>query len=172
MALKFFIFLLIVSPFLLVDKSVILQKVEQSKDEVPQISFVNATLFEIDDQKVDKMLVVGEYKKYESKDGMSDAFLRVRNANHNSDTILAQKLIRENDLYSFEENVIFKRDEDIELTTNQLLYNAKEKIASNQASFVFKYKNSRFSGKNLYLSQNDYAISGSNVHFQINKKDL
>ncbi len=172
MALKFFIFCLILTPFLLVDNDMVKEIVKESIEEVAQVSFTNATLSELNTLNVDKIIQADKVNKYENKEELENAFFRVRNANNNSDTIKARYLKHENEIYLFRNDVVLKRDNDLELKTDELIYNIKDGIATNHAPFTFKYKNSIFSGENLYLSRNDYAISGDRVHFRINKKDF
>jgi hypothetical protein len=172
MALKFFIFCILLTPFLLVNNGVVENISVASRKDVPAISFINSIMYEINTNNVDKIVHSREANKYENKEELYNAVLLLRNANNNSDTIQAEYMKKENEIYSFQKNVVFKRDVDLELKTDSIRYDITTGIATNQVDFFFKYKNSFFSGKNLYLSRNDYAISGDNAHFIINKKDL
>ncbi|MDX9743486.1 MAG: hypothetical protein RBT59_06675 [Arcobacteraceae bacterium] len=172
MALKFFIFCIILSPFLLVNNSVVEHTPIALNKEVPNITFINSVMYDINTNNVDKRVYSREANRYENKEELYNADLLLRNANNNSDTIKAEYMKKENNIYYFQKNVVFKRDVDLELKTDSIQYDITSGIATNQVDFFFKYKNSFFSGKNLYLSRNDYAISGDNAHFIINKEDL
>lgn len=172
MALKIFIFCLILTPLLLVDNDITKQIVKETSKDLAQVSFINATLSELNNINVAKVVQADTVNKYENKEEFENAFFKLRNANNNFDTIKA-KYIKHNDgIYQFHNDVVLIRDNDLELQTDELIYNMKDGIASNKVAFIFKYKNSLFSGENLYLNRNDYAISGDNAHFKINNKDL
>jgi len=172
MALKIFIFCIILVPFLLINTNVVDDIKIKSDKLVPKVSFVNAVMYDINIDNVDKMLNAREVYIYENKDELYDSTIVLRNANNNSDTIRGKYMKKENEIYNFQGDVVLKRDGELELKTDALQYDIKTAIASNKADFVFTYKNSIFSGKNLYLNRNDYAISGDNAHFKINKRDL
>jgi hypothetical protein len=172
MALKFFIFCIILSPFLLTDHNIVDKIKIKSDILVAKVSFVNSVLYDINTNNVDKIVDAKEAYIYEKKDELYDVRVILRNANNNSDTISAKYMKKENELYNFQNNVILKRDKDLELKTESLQYDIKNGIATNNVDFILRYRNSIFGGKNLYLSKNDYMLSGDNVHFRINSKDL
>jgi len=173
MALKFFIFCIIFSPFLLTDNNNVVDEIKTKSDIlVAKVSFLNSVLYDINTKNVDKIVDAKEAYIYEKKDALYDVRVILRNANNNSDTISAKYMKKENELYNFQNNVILKRDKDLELKTESLQYDIKNGIATNDVDFILRYRNSFFSGKNLYLSKNDYVINGDNVHFRINSKDL
>lgn len=172
MALKIFIFFIILTPFLLTNTNVVDENKIKSDLLVPKVSFFNSVMYDISTAYVEKIVNAKKAFRYENKDELYDVTVILRNANNNSDTISAKYMKKENEIYDFRRDVILKRDGDLELKTDAIQYNVKSGIASNNVDFVFAYKNSLYSGKNLYLSKNDYAISGDNVHFRINKRDL
>ncbi len=172
MALKIFIFFIIFIPFLLINTNVVDDIKIKSDKLLPKVSFINAVMYDINTENVDKMLNGREVYIYENKDELHNAAIVLRNANNNSDTISGKYMKKENDIYTFEGDVVLKRGDDLELKTDALQYDIKTRIATNKVDFIFTYKNSIFSGKNLYLNRNDYAISGDNAHFKINKRDL
>lgn len=172
MALKLFIFFIILTPLLLINTNVINNIKAKSNTLVPKVSFFDAVMYDINVENVDKVVNAKEVYKYENKDELYNAALVLRNANNNSDTISGKYMKKENEIYSFQGDVILRRDGDLELKTENIQYNIKNGIATNNVDFIFTYKNSIFSGKNLYLNRNDYAISGDNAHFKINTKDI
>ncbi|MDD2697856.1 MAG: LPS export ABC transporter periplasmic protein LptC [Arcobacteraceae bacterium] len=144
----------------------------KSNEEKPQVTFINSIMYDINTKFVDKILTSKETYRYENKDQLKDAIVVLRNANNNSDTISAKYIKRENEIYDFQKDVVISRDKDFRLTTDSLQYDMKSGVASNSVPFLFRYKNSIFSGTNLSLSRNNYAISGDSAHFRINTKDL
>jgi len=172
MALKFFIFLIILTPFLLIDKNLVDEVKTKSDLLIPKVSFINSVMYDINTENVNKMLNAKKVDIYDNKDELYDTTLILRNANNNSDTISGKYMKKENEIYDFQGDIILRRDGDLELKTEALQYDIKNGIARNSVDFIFTYKNSSFSGKNLYLNRNEYAISGDNTHFRINERDL
>ncbi len=172
MALKIFIFIIICTPFLLINTNVVDDIKTKSDSLLPKISFINTVMYDINIKNVDKMVNAREVYIYDNKDELYNSAIVLRNANNNFDTISGKYMKKENGIYNFQGDVVLKRDGDLELKTNALQYNIKTAIATNKDDFIFTYKNSIFSGRNLYLNRNDYAISGDNAHFKINTKDI
>ncbi len=172
MALKLFIFLIILTPFLLTDINVV-ESIKIKSDVVaPKVSFLNSKMYEINTKNVDKTMSSSEAYIYQDKDELFGTSLALRNANNNSDTISAAYMKRENGIYNFQTDVVLIRDGELELKTDAVQYDLKTGIATNNVNFEFTYKNSHFSGKNLYLNRNEYAISGDSAHIIISEKDL
>ena len=172
MALKLFIFSIIFVSFFLTNLSVVEDIKVQLESNLPKISFFNSTMYEIDTEKVNKMMQAEKFLQYEDREELYFANLTLLNANNNFDTIIAQYIQKKDDFYIFRNNVILKRENEIELKTDTLNYDDTLGLATNQSDFTFRYKNSFFSGSHLYLNRNDMAIQGNNVHFVIKRKDL
>lgn len=172
MALVIFLFSIILTSFFLTD--ITIQKVNntQSKENLPKIVFVDSTLYELNQQKVDKIIKAKEAIQYENKDELKNATLILRGPSDTTDIISGEYMKRENNIYQFNKNVVLKKGNDMELKTQSITYDDKTKIASNQSDFVFNYKSSAFIGNTLYVNKNDFAISGHQAHFVINEKDI
>jgi hypothetical protein len=172
MALKLFLLILILLPALFIEKDDDEALKMEINKELPKIIFLNAMMQDINEKSIDKIVNAKEVRKYEYKDEIYDGELIWRNTNNNFDTIKAGYVKKERDMYLFQKHVFLKRGLDLELSTNEILYNQITDILSNNDDFVMKYKNSVFTGRNLYMNRNDQVISGDNAHFKINKKDF
>lgn len=53
------------------------------------------------------------------------------------------------------------------LNTNELLYNAETKIATNTLPFEGTYFNNYLEGENMYLDLNNYYMNALKTHFEI-----
>ncbi|MBI3873664.1 MAG: hypothetical protein HY307_01390 [Arcobacter sp.] len=172
MALKFFLFAILLTSLFLTNITVN-DKIKIDSDEnLPKISFINSTLYELNKEQVNKIVKAKKAIKYENKDELEDATLVLRGSKNTTDTISGKYMKKENDIYDFKGDVVFNKGGDTELKTQSLSYNDLIGIATNNVDFVFNYKHSLFSGNTLYVNKNDVAISGKHAHFVINEKDL
>jgi hypothetical protein len=53
------------------------------------------------------------------------------------------------------------------LSTDELIYNAKTKIATNSLPFYGTYYNNIIEGENIYLDINEYHMKAKDIHFEI-----
>ncbi|MFZ9659124.1 MAG: hypothetical protein ACO29X_01060 [Arcobacteraceae bacterium] len=172
MALRLFLLSIIIVSFFLTDIVVKDVAKNDSKEALPKVSFINSTMYELNNHQVEKIVKSKQAIQYESKDELKDAVLILRGAKNTTDTISGKYMKRENNAYEFRKNIVFTRGEDMQLKTESLNYNDTTGIVSNNDYFVFNFQKSLFSGKKLYISKNDFAISGQQAHFVLNEKDL
>lgn len=172
MALKLFLVTIVFTSFFLMNLNEVEIAKEKNETIFPTVSFFDAILYDVDTEKVNKIIQASKFLQYEDKEELYFTNLILRNANNNLDTIIAQYIEKRGDVYSLRKNIILKRDNELELRTDTLKYNALTQIATNDSDFILRIKNSFWSGNHLYLNQKDMAIGGNNVHFKIKKGDL
>lgn len=171
MVIKSFIYTLLLISTLIYFIPVSDTKNEENKKEIPIVSFNNSTMYTLNEQTVTKIVNSKKASRFETKDIMYEGnFIlkandkKVKNA---TDYVSADIIIKENEEFTFINNVKFRRDNFITLNTQELFYNDTTKIAKNTMPFNGTYYNHKVNGTSLYLDMNKEIMKSKNSHFEI-----
>jgi len=164
---KFIYFLLICAILVLFyekDKKVIIVK----EEEKPELSFYNSTAYEITTAGVDKVVRSNEAYMYKNREELIDGTIITKGDTKNSANIISGKqfIKIENDVY-VDGDVNLQLANDIDVTTEQLEYNIKTKVATNSSPFTATQNNNVFDGKNLYLDMTAKYIKATDAKMKI-----
>ena len=172
MALKIFLFGVIVVSFFLTNIAVVEEIKEESQNNLPKISFSNATLYEIDQFGLTTIVNGKKFFSYEKYDELHNGVVTIHSKDGQIDTINAGIIRKKGKQYEFEKDVLFVRSDGMRLTTQALSYDRENELATNQVPFLFSYNKSSWSGTHLLIDKKNKAVSGENAHFVINEKDI
>lgn len=142
------------------------------KDEKPLISFYDATSYTIDQNHVKSIIRSNEMYVYKKREEMVSATILLREDKVQESSFAKADYVTKiiNDMY-LDGNVILQGKKGIELSSEQLEYNTKTKIAKNQLPFIIEYKDSIFKGEKLFLDFDKRFINGKNVKFSLKDFD-
>jgi len=171
MVVKGFIFLLlsfaVISYFIPVEN----KNKKDSKEDIALLTFTDSTMYTLTPTSMNRVIYAKKVLRYENKDVMHDGALTLKAKDKDNkeitDILYSDVIIKRADDFKFLNNVKYKRDDYITLNTDELLYNAKTKIATNTLPFDGTYFNNYIKGENIYLDLNKYHMKANNAHFEV-----
>ncbi len=172
MAIRVFIFVLlvvsIISVFAPVDNSTnkLLQK------DIALISFSDSTNFTLNDTEVTRIVESTNAVRYKSRDEMFNGtfYLRAKakKTSNLPDVISADFIEKKGKKLKFVQNVDYNRDDYMTLKTDIMYYNLDTKIAYNDKPFIAKYYGDLLTGTELYMDTTKTYFKSQTAHFEIN----
>lgn len=171
MVIKIFVFVLfslsVISYFIPIDK---VNSDEDAKDR-PLLTFIDSTMYTLDTNSLNRIIFAKKAIRYSDRDVMHSSSLMLKNIDKDnkeiSDILLADLIIKRGDNFKFLNDVKFTRNDYITLNTDELLYNAKTRVATNTLPFNGTYFNNHIEGENIYLDLNKYYMKSLKTHFEI-----
>lgn len=149
-------------------------KNDDSKD-IPLVIFEKPIMHTLTEQNVSRTVIASHAVRYKTRDEMFDANVFLRNNLKEKDfkveTLEAQVIIKKGDDLTLRRDVKYKRDDFINLNTNELDYNLTTRLAQNSVAYDGNYYNNYIKGTNLYLDGLNSNIKSNNVHFEIEVKN-
>ena len=164
---KFIYFLLICSILVLFyDKDT--KDVLVDNQEKPEISFYNSTAYDITTTGVNQIVRANEAYMYKTREELVEGTLISKGKTINTVNIASgDHFIKIEDQLYIDGNVNLQLENDVEVTTEQLEYNLKTKIAKNSLPFEAIQYNHRFEGNNLYLDLTNKYIKADKTKMRI-----
>lgn len=139
--------------------------------DTPLLTFIDSTMYTLDTNSLNRVIFAKEAVRYKDRDVMHDGSLMLKSVDKDNkkitDTLLSDLIIKRGDEFKFINDVRFKRNNYMTLNTNELLYNAKTRIATNTLPFNGTYFNNYLEGENIYLDLNKYYMNALKTHFEI-----
>ena len=171
MVVRIFVFVLfslsIISYFIPLEKGY----KENINEDKPLLTFVDSTMYTLDTNSMNRIIFAKKAIRYKNRDVMNDASLMLKSVDKENkeitDTLLSKLIIKREDEFEFINDVKFTRNEYITLNTDELLYNAKTRIATNTLPFDGRYFNNYIKGEHIYLDLNKYYMKSLKTHFEI-----
>jgi len=143
---------------------------KKDKDS-PELIFVDSTMYTLDTKSMNRIIFAKKAIRYMDRDVMYDGSLTSKNIDKKNniitDNLLSDLIIKRGESFKFLNDVKFSRNNYLFLNTDELLYNAKTKIATNTLPFDGTYYKNSLKGKHIYLDMNNYYMKASDTHFEI-----
>ena len=140
-------------------------------NDIALLTFNDSTMYTLTPDNMNRIIYAKQVLRYRNRDVMYDGALMVKSMHKQkgeiTDTLLSDLIIRRGDDFKFLNNVKFTRNDYLSLNTNELLYNAKTKVARNTLAFKGTYFENYMEGKNIYLDLNKYYMKADETHFEI-----
>lgn len=153
--------------FLFIDKE---QKEQKVKKELkPTVSFYDSIMYEITDLNVKQIVKSKQADIYNNKEELTDATIVVKSDKNSYDTNIASSnsMIKIGDDVYLKKNVNLQLSDGTNVKTEQLDYNLKSKIATNNTDFMMIRETDTFKGKGLYLDSIKEHIKSENTKFRM-----
>lgn len=142
-----------------------------SNDNVPLAIFENALMHTLNDKSISKIVEAQKVIKYKNRDEMFYGNITLINQDPNenfiSENLKADFIVKKDEIFTFENNVKYIRDDFLKFNTDFLVYDNMKKIAQNDKAFNGTYNNHYMKGTNLYTDLNNSFITSKNSHFEI-----
>lgn len=171
MAIKSFIFALLSIAILSYFVPIKTDEKKESNEEKVLLTFNDATMYTLTPISMNRVIYAKKALRYKTKDVMHEGALTLKGKDNEgkeiTDLLYSDLIIKRGDDFKFLNNVKFRRDDFLNLNTNELLYNSKNRIAKNTLPFDGTYFNNYIKGENIYLDMNKYFMKSDNTHFEI-----
>jgi len=165
---KFMIFLIIFTiVFLLIDKEKSIKKVQQEKK--PTVSFFDSTMYEITEENIKQIVKSKQADIYDDKEKLTEATIVAKSDNNSYNTNIASSniMIKIGNKVFLKDQVNLQLSDGTNIKTEQLNYNLKTKIASNNVPFTVIRENDTFKGNNLFLDSVAEHITAEKAKFRM-----
>jgi len=169
MGINFFILSLIVLSLVLTNITVQNKQVKIQYTNIPLVTFENSTLYELDEQKVTRIINSSQALNYKNRDELYDATIIVRNKSDKTDLISAEYILKKDNFYKLYQNVLIniKSDNNTTLISDYVEFDEINNIIKTNKKFDLKFNDSQLIGTNLYFDANKEIIKAHNTHFKI-----
>lgn len=175
MAIRGFLFILLSFSFISYFMDVKTTIKKDSNEDIALLTFDDATMYTLTPDSMNRIIYSKKVLRYKTKDVMHEGALTLKGKDKNekeiTDILYSDIIIKRGNSFKFLNNVKYKRDDAITLNTDELVYNAKTKIATNTLPFNGTYFNNYIKGENIYLDLNKYYMKSDNTHFEIEVKN-
>lgn len=141
-------------------------------EDIPLITFNDSTMYTLTPDSMNRIIDAKQVQRYKTRDVMYNGALTLKgNIKENNekvtDTLYADIIIKRGENYKFIKNVRYRRDDILALNTEELNYNTKTQIATNDVPFDGTYNQNTIKGESLYLDRTKYFFKSKNTHFEI-----
>ncbi len=171
MAIKVFIYSLLVLSLISLFTSISNEVDESSQKDIPLITFSNSTMYTLNNKEVTRIVQSTESIRYKSRDEMFEGvfYLRAKSKDRNdlADVISADFIEKKGPKLKFVNSVKYNRADFVTLKTDILHYNLDTKIVYNNKPFIGTYYNDSLNGTELYMDTNKTHFKSKNAHFEI-----
>ncbi|WP_368030411.1 hypothetical protein [Arcobacter sp. s6] len=139
--------------------------------DLPLVIFEKPIMYTLNEENVNRMVVSSHAVKYQDRDEMFNADIILKNNDKSKDFNLeklkADTIVKKGDIYTLTNNVNYKRDNFIQLDTDELIYDDIKKTAQNSKPFKGVYNKHTLNGNSVFLDINSDFITAKNTHFEI-----
>ncbi len=174
MAIKYFIFSLLIIATILLSATTIFQKkqIQKKTTILPAITFTNSTMYDINTKEVLQIVQSKKALHYKTKDELFDAtvVLRSKNKKNETDTIIGKYILKKQDKLKFKGDVVLSRNNSFILSTPFLNYNLKTRVGQNQHKFKLDYLSHSLRGNKLYFDGINDIIKANNAKFKLKEE--
>jgi LPS export ABC transporter protein LptC len=165
---KFMILLIMLTvAFLFVEKDYLVQSI--TKEKKPRVSFVDSTMYEISETRVNQIVKSKQADIYKNKEELTDATIIAKVNENNYDTNIAssQNMLKIGDKIVLNNNVNLQLSNGVNIKTEQLYYNLKTQIAHNKVPFVVTRGSDTFIGNSLFINSVTEELKAKNTKFRM-----
>lgn len=171
MVIRVFVFLLL--GFAIISYLIPVENTDKKDgiEEVALLTFSDSTMYTLSTDSMNRIVYSKEAMRYKTKDVMYEGALTLKGKDKENkeitDILYSDVIVKRGEKFKFINNVKYKRDNYMTLNTNELLYNAKTKVATNSLPFDGTYYNNYIKGENIYLDLINYHMKSKKTHFEI-----
>ncbi len=168
MAIRFFVYSLLVISVIAFFASSEDEQKKLKVEEKPMIVFHDSIMYTLTEESMTRIVQSTRAERYKSRDLMYDG--KIITASKNglyTDYMSADLIVKRQDKFKFLNNAKYNRENFIELTSDEILYDAKTKIATNSLPFQGRYYSHILNGSHLYFDTNKSILKAQKAHFEV-----
>lgn len=168
MAIRIFVYSLMFLTLISFFVSATTEKKDIKLEDKPGLVFDNSIVYTLTQEGLSRIVVSKKAERYKTKDVMYKGKIITESQTDGfTDFISADLMVKRGDKFKFINNAKYNRENFIELNSDEILYNAKTRIATNSMPFTGKYYEHILNGKDLYFNTNESIIKANNAHFEV-----
>ncbi len=172
MALKIFVYTLLVFSGLFVIGDVQNQEEKQITNDLALLSFKNATMYTLTEDNISRVVYANDVYRYKNRDIMYNAKIILTKANESvTDVVKADIIIKKAQKYRFLNNASFSRDNYLFIKSDEFLYDASKETITNTIDYSGYYYNNTLRGNSFYFNNISSIFKSKTVHFEIETKN-
>jgi len=136
---------------------------------IPLVTFEGSILYELNEQKVTRIINSSQALNYKNRDELYDATILLRNKNERADYISAEYILKKNNLYKLYQNALIdiRSDNNATLMSDYIELDQNNNIIITKNEFDLKFNNNKLYGNNLYFNLNREIMRAENIHFML-----
>lgn len=144
------------------------QKREIKPEDKPGLIFDNSTVYTLTQEGLSRIIISQRAERYKTKDVMYQGKIITESKKDGyTDFISADLMVKRGDKFKFINNAKYNRENFIEVNSDEILYNAKTRIATNSMPFTGKYYEHTLNGSHLFFNANNSTIKAKKAHFEV-----
>jgi len=171
MGINSFIFIGVILSLWFLTYKPINEKVVHNSGKNFLIKFIDSTMYEISDKKVEKMVVSREAIIYKNKEELYDASVMIRSKpqedGNDINIITAKSIVKKGTILDASGDVLLNLSNGTSITTQKLHYDTKKELLTNNMPYEILYQEHKFNGKDLYFDMKNTHIKSNNIKFNI-----
>lgn len=168
MGINKFIYFLLVCSILVIFYEKDAKIIFIDKQEKPEISFYNSTAYDISTTGVNQIVRSNEAYIYKTREELVEGtIINKGDTSKSANIVSGDYFLKIDDQLYIDGNVNLQLENDIDISTEQLEYNLKTKIAKNNLPFEATQYGHTFDGTNLYVDIAKKYMKANNTKMKI-----
>lgn len=168
MAIRVFVYSLFALSLIAFFASIENKQADIKLEEKPSLVFHDSIMYTLTEQNMTRIVQSKRAERYASKDVMYDGKIITESKNGEyTDYVSADLIVKRKEQFKFVNNAKYNRENFIELTSDEILYNATTRIATNSLPFQGRYYNNILNGSHLYFDSNKSILRAKKAHFEV-----
>lgn len=134
----------------------------------PGLVFDDSIMYTLTSEGMSRIVISKKAERYKTKDMMYDGKIITESKDGNyTDYISADLMVKRGEKFKFINNAKYNRENFIELNSDEILYDAKTRIATNTMPFTGRYYDHTIKGTHLYFNTFESIMRANNAHFEV-----
>lgn len=172
MAIRIFVYGLLIISTLSFFVSAQTQVEDIKIEEKPMLVFHDSVMYTLTDENMTRIVQSSRAERYKTRDLMYDAeIITLSQDKAYTDYISANLIIKRGDIFKFLNNAKYNRENFIEFTSDEIIYNSKTEIATNTKPFKGRYYKNILNGNNIFFDAGKSIMRSKNAHFEVELND-
>jgi len=139
----------------------------------PDVSFYNATMYEITERAITNAVQAKKALVFKDREELFDATIITRSINDKTalNTIAALNILKQGDKIYLTNNVNLQSSNNLNIRTEELNFNIKTNIVTNNSDFIANMNDNSLEGNSLYYDSNKNILKAKKTKFKIKVTD-
>ena len=167
MAINIFIIIILIFSIALTNFKTKDKEIKEEYTNKPLVIFENSIMYDIDTTNIKRIVQSRQALNYKHRDELYDVTIIDRSDENSTDTISAEYILKQNNIYKMYQNVHLVQNDTTQLSTDYLEFNTISKIVKNNTDFILRYNDNELIGDNLYFDSINSIIKAKNTHFRL-----
>lgn len=137
-------------------------------EDKPGLVFDDSIMYTLTQEGMSRIVVSSKAERYKTKDVMYEGkIITEAKEGGYTDFITADLMVKRGDKFKFINNAKYNRENFIELTSDEILYDTATRIATNSMPFKGRYYEHILNGSHLYFNTDKSIMKAKKAHFEV-----